>query len=96
MAAPGKRIIGCVPKWRIPDDGSPYEFWSGTSISAAHVSGLAALIKSNKPWLTNTEIMNVIRFTADDVNSDLYPGKDNYLGYGRINFKKALVPTVLK
>ncbi|MCK4337906.1 MAG: S8 family serine peptidase, partial [Candidatus Aminicenantes bacterium] len=96
VAAPGERIIGCVPEWILVDQAFPYEFWTGTSIAAAHVSGLAALIKSFKPWLTNTEIMNVIRYTADDVNSTEFSGKDNYIGYGRINIKKALVPTVLK
>jgi thermitase len=38
------------------------------------------------------DIMNVIRFSADDVNSGEYPGRDDYIGYGRINLEKALVP----
>ncbi len=36
--------------------------------------------------------MNVIRYSADDVNSVDYPGNDEYIGYGRINMEKALVP----
>jgi hypothetical protein len=39
--------------------------------------------------------MNVIRYTADDVNSDEHPGKDNYLGYGRVNMQKALAPNLI-
>jgi len=40
--------------------------------------------------------MNVIRYTADDVNSENYSGKDEFIGYGRINMEKALVPIIIK
>jgi len=53
---------------------------------------LAALIKSIKPWLSNSEIMDVIRYSSDDVNSNEYSGNDEFIGYGRINMEKALVP----
>jgi len=36
--------------------------------------------------------MSIIRYSSDDINSDKYPGKDEYIGYGRINMEKALVP----
>jgi hypothetical protein len=36
--------------------------------------------------------MNIIRYSADDVNASVYKGKDEFLGYGRINMEKALVP----
>ena len=36
--------------------------------------------------------MDIIRYTADDVNKSSSPGKDNSIGYGRINMKRALVP----
>jgi len=92
VAAPGERILSCVPIWYWEDSPFPYGYGFGTSMAAPHVSGLAALIKSIKPWLKASEIMNVIRYTADDVNADAYPGKDEYIGYGRINMEKALVP----
>lgn len=95
VAAPGERIIGAVPTWLFGANSLPYAFGFGTSASTAHVAGLAALIKSNKPWLTNGEIMDVIRFTADDVNSAENPGFDNFIGYGRINMNKALVPQII-
>jgi hypothetical protein len=56
------------------------------------VAGLAALLVSTKAWLTPKQIMNIIRYTADDVNKTQYPGKDDYVGYGRINMERALVP----
>jgi thermitase len=96
VAAPGERVFGPVPTWYWPEQGDnetiPYAFASGTSAAAPHVAGLAALLKSLKPWLTVDQVMDIIRFTADDVNSTQYKGKDEFIGYGRINMEKALVP----
>ncbi len=97
VAAPGVRIIGPVPAWFYDEEDydfipEPYGYGRGTSASAAIVAGFVALIKSIKPWLEPDEIMDVIRFSADDVNADEYPGLDEFLGYGRINMEKALIP----
>jgi subtilisin family serine protease len=92
VAAPGVKIYSTAPQWLVGADQVPYKFWDGTSMAAPHVAGLAALIKSIKPWLKASEIMDIIRYSADDVNADKYPGKDEYIGYGRINMEKALVP----
>ncbi|MEE8376824.1 MAG: S8 family peptidase [Candidatus Aminicenantaceae bacterium] len=97
IAAPGERILGCVPIW-YPEqvwgdfDVDPYAYGYGTSSSCPQVAGLAALIKSLKPDLSTRDIMNIIRYSADDVNQDLFPGVDDYIGYGRINIEKALRP----
>jgi subtilisin family serine protease len=96
VAAPGKRILSCVPTWYFAQGSLPYGYGSGTSASVSHVSGLAALIKSIKPWLSPKEIMNIIRYTADDINQDEHPGLDEYIGYGRINMEKALVPVNIR
>jgi thermitase len=92
VAAPGDWVLSIVPTWYWGPGYLPYAFGDGTSASAPHVAGLAALIKGLKPWLSVDDIMNVIRFSADDVNSGEYPGRDDYIGYGRINLEKALVP----
>ncbi len=92
VAAPAKRIFVCVPTWKAETDTPPYGFISGTSLSCAYISGLAGLIKSIKPWLKAEEIKNIICFSADDINSSKHPGRDRYLGYGRANLEKALVP----
>ena len=60
------------------------------------MAGLAALILTVKPFLTVDEVMNIIRFSADDINSSQYPGKDDYIGYGRINIEKAIVPLIIE
>jgi thermitase len=96
VAAPGVDILSLYPTWDTPEGFAPYVYAGGTSMATPHVSGLAALLKSLKPWLTAGEIMNIIRYSADDVNATAYPGKDGELGYGRINAERALAPYELK
>lgn len=96
VAAPGVSIFSTVPQGFYGPGSVDYGFASGTSASAAYVSGLAALIISLKPFLTATQVMDVIRYSADDVNAVAFPGKDEFLGYGRINMEKALVPLLIK
>jgi subtilisin family serine protease len=97
VGAPGVKLVSLVPTWypglewgdfTLP----PYAFADGTSASAAVVSGFVALIKSLKPWLEPEQIMDIVRYSADDINSDTHPGQDDYIGFGRINMSLALVP----
>lgn len=96
VAAPGVRIVSLVPRWYFGPDSLPYGYGTGTSMATPHVAGLAALLKSHKPWLKAREIMDIIRYSSDDINATQYPGLDNYLGYGRVNMEKALVPIKIK
>ena len=66
---------------------SGYEAWDGTSMAAPHVSGVAALIWSAFPDLTNQEIRAVLAATALDLG-DL--GRDIKFGYGLVQAKDAL------
>lgn len=99
IAAPGERVLGPVPTWYWPSLGYPqeipYAFGGGTSASTPHVAGFAALLKGLKPWLSVDQIMDIIRYTADDVNSSEHKGKDEFIGYGRINMEKALAPIII-
>jgi len=97
VAAPGVRVACPVPTWFWAANGgrssdSPYALADGTSMSAPLVTGLAALIRGLKPELSADSVMDIIRYTSDDVNSGQHKGKDDFIGYGRINLAKALVP----
>jgi subtilisin family serine protease len=96
VAAPGYEIVSTVPTWYFGPGSFPYGIGDGTSFAAPYVAGLAALIKSVKPNLTADQIMKIIRFAADDVNYVNNFGPDIYLGYGRIDMDRSLVPRVIE
>lgn len=56
MSAPGREILTTVP--------GGYDFWNGSSMSAAQVSGVAALILEHRPELTSQELGAMLRETA--------------------------------
>lgn len=56
--------------------------FSGTSMAAAHVSGVAALMKSIHPEWGHEEIRNVLINTAMDLGK---PGWDEEYGYGLVD-----------
>lgn len=89
VAAPGVWVLSTIPVAMTDPGYLPYAFATGTSMAAPHVAGFAALIKAKKPWLSPGEIMKLIRYTPDDIEST---GRDNYSGYGRINTERALSP----
>jgi subtilisin family serine protease len=79
-AAPGVEIL-------VPALKKAYRFSSGTSIAAAHVSGLVALLLEKNPDATADEIVNVIEATAHDLGPK---GHDVQFGAGRANAIAAL------
>lgn len=64
-------------------------YWSGTSMSAAVISGSLALIKSANPKLNNKELLNVLFKSSDNLNS-LNPGYQDELGAGRVNLNNSV------
>jgi thermitase len=68
-------------------NGGGYLYGSGTSVSSPIVAGLAALVFSANPNLTNTQVVNLITANADDVGT---PGFDVANGWGRINVQRTL------
>lgn len=59
----------------------------GTSAAAPHEAGVAALVKSANPALTNTQIRNILTSTAID---NMAPGVDRDSGYGIVNAAAAV------
>ena len=66
-----------------------YGFSDGTSMAAAHVSGIAALVKAQNPSLTSAQIRQAILNTVDAKPSLL----DKVAKGGRVNAYNALPPT---
>jgi thermitase len=77
VAAPGVDILSTYH--------SSYDYLSGTSMSTPIVSGLAALIKSEHPGYSNSQIRDKMQSSSDDIN-----GTGSYWKYGRINVCRAL------
>jgi serine protease len=66
---------------------SDYEAWNGTSMATPHVSGVAALIWSCYPGVSNQTIRNTLNATARDKGA---AGRDNAYGYGLVQAKAAV------
>ena len=62
VAAPGVEILALAP-------GDAYQVTTGTSVAAAHVSGIAAMLLEEKPSLTPAEIRSIIMSTAKPLGS---------------------------
>jgi len=84
ISAPGVSIL-------TTNNGGGYGTWSGTSFSSPISAGLAALIFSVNPSLTNQQVVDIIKNNTDDLGSQ---GFDPYYGWGRINVYKSLLAAV--
>jgi subtilisin family serine protease len=80
LAAPGTQVLVAIP------DGG-YEISSGTSYSAAEVSGIVALMLQRKPNLTPDQVRSVLRATAKDLGPK---GPDVMFGAGLADAYRAL------
>lgn len=72
--------------------GTNYLRLRGTSMAAPHVSGVCAMLLEKFPSATPEEIRQILRSTADDVES---PDWDMESSYGRINASNAVASDVL-
>jgi subtilisin family serine protease len=68
-----------------------YSTATGTSDSAAIVSGVVALIRSKYPKLSARDVIHRLVTTADDRGP---PGRDDQYGYGIVDPVKALTADV--
>lgn len=79
VSAPGVSIRSSI------EDGE-YDFFSGTSMAAPHVSGAVLLLKEAYPEVPGEEILLALYNSAVDLG---LPGEDNTYGMGFINVKAA-------
>ena len=85
VSAPGVNIYSTFP-----DD--TYTFLDGTSMASPHAAGLAALVWSRNPTLTNQQVRQTVENNCDNIDA-LNPAFVGRLGRGRINAFRALSAT---
>ncbi len=96
VAAPGTDILSLRAAGTSMGQplGERYTVAAGTSMASPHVAGLAALVLARRPSLTNEEVRQVLRTSADDQGET---GVDLDFGHGRIEAAAALnVTSVLE
>jgi subtilisin family serine protease len=81
IAAPGVDILAPAPQ-------ATYQLTSGTSIAAAHVSGLVALLLERKPDLRPDAVRKLLLSTATDLGPK---GRDDQFGAGLADAHRALL-----
>jgi subtilisin family serine protease len=79
LAAPGVGVVSSV--------GAGYLAYSGSSMAAPHVAGVAALVREANPSLPATAVANLLRATAVDVGP---AGADPASGAGRVDALRAV------
>lgn len=89
VVAPGAQVYSCIPPTKTPDGTYEYNYMDGTSMATPHVAGVAALLMASKPAAPVTDIMKVLKETAQ------HPGgtnrrPDNRWGWGIIQPWEAL------
>ena len=80
IAAPGVDVM-------VPAPDETYQLTTGTSVAAAHVSGVAALMIERNPNVDAATILEVLTSTAQKLNPK---GRDDQFGWGLIDPASAL------
>ncbi|HEV7407590.1 MAG TPA: S8 family serine peptidase [Bradyrhizobium sp.] len=84
VSAPGVDIF-------LPAPDGKYQMTSGTSFSAAYISGLAALMMERNPQLVPAEVRAILTKTARDLGT---PGRDDLFGAGEADAFGAVTAVV--
>jgi len=84
LSAPGVSVLSTYKRGK-------YATGSGTSASCPHVSGVAALVLSADPTLTNAQVRSLLEQTARDLGP---AGWDAGFGYGLVDAAAAVAAAV--
>jgi hypothetical protein len=93
LAAPGE-YLSTIGNW---NTGYCFNCGSGTSFAAPLVSGTASLMLCVNPCLTNKQVEDILKNTANKVGGYNYnwdatrPGHSQELGYGRLDAYQAVL-----
>ena len=80
LAAPGVDIFTLAPD-------AAHDVQTGTSMAAAHISGMIALLLERRPDLSIDAVRRAVMDTAEDLGR---PGRDSEFGAGLGNAEAAL------
>lgn len=104
IVGPGLNVLAAWPTEVTPNlmtsSGSTFNILSGTSMAAAHLAGVAALLKSSHPSWLPAAIKSAIMTTADKLDRGGNPLADQYngnaslfaMGAGHVNPSRANEP----
>ena len=91
ISAPGVNILSTTPTYSVNGVPLNYGYGDGTSMATPFVAGLAGLLFSANPSLSNPQVEQLIYSNAKDIDT---PGWDPYTGWGRIDAYRTLLATV--
>lgn len=80
ISAPGVSVLAAVSP--PTNKGRRYDLYSGTSMSAPHITGLAAFIAGEKPAWTPMDIKSAMMTTATSVRDDKGRPSTDWFGQG--------------
>jgi len=80
VAAPGVDILEPAPN-------AGYQLTTGTSVAAAHVSGLVALLLDREPRLDAAAVLDILTSSARD---PAHHGRNDQFGYGVVDPSRAI------
>ena len=88
VVAPGVGILSTFPTYDVNGDTAhDYVSWDGTSMATPHVTGLASLVWSKVPQLTNAQVRDVLENTAVKLGPGTF---DDAWGHGRVDAVEAV------
>ncbi len=90
ISAPGVGIYSTTPLSGTIDYNPSYDYSDGTSMAAPAVAGLAGLVLSYQPTLSQAQVADLIMQSAQDLGT---PGWDESTGWGRIDAYTTLMNT---
>jgi len=93
IMAPGVDVLSTTPTYPVylnTTYGIPlnYAYLNGTSMATPFVAGVAALVWSHYPNMTNLEVRWVLDHSTVDLGA---PGWDAYYGFGKVDAYYALL-----